>query len=954
MILVFIFILLFFCPSAYADLSTFTSHSLGSYYGLGIKSDGTLWAWGRNNYANIGDGTYEAGRLPNKIHTATNWSKIMATSEHSKAINSSGELYTWGKNQYGQLGDGTTTNVYVPTKVGEVTTWSKLGHGVTHGGVIRTDGSLWLFGNNDKGQMGFTADDTCYDDALNEVACQKSPKQLTGTWSEISGGSSFSIGIKSDGTMWGWGWNNTGQVGDGTTTDRSAPVAIIPAVSTWSKVSSGYRHSLALRSDGSLWAWGYNGWGQLGQNDRTTRTSPVQITGTWIAISAGYEHSLGIKSDGSLWSWGGNFDGTYAAVAGQLGTGTASLYVTSPVQIGSATDWVDVSAGAYISSARKSDGTVYVWGNNNYYELGNASTTDSTTPVALTGYALYVSTTGGTTKAGTFVDPYSPSTIPWASFESGVGNPNILFWGGTYSDTLTVRHNYSGNRVYIRPCSYSGHTGTCDDKVIFSRAYNNIVMGSGTNYAQYVTVDGETTSGSQTRNINVKPTMLSTATCGICATNDNSNISIKWVEITDTRNTSSSPALHASGTGYSIHMDGGTNVEIAYCYFYDNWAHSDIYMRTDDTTPGFSLGSIHHNSMYKGTSNYIYGNANLDIYSNTFDATEAPNPYDIIHLFVDGECFAGTGYGEKGIHYVRIFGNDFDQSDQSIFLENRTDTYDGGTKTVPKSYPTEKVLIFDNLFKCSVPIPSETYYGKTVSFKTDHPVAGETCTAGGGTVTTSTQAIVKDVIIANNTWVNNLYGINFGAATTGSYTISTFTVKNNIFYEVSTSSGYVTSPFINVGSTSVVASWGSGSDITISKNLIYDNDTIKNYHRPVGGNWTLYTGLNDWNSILSSEGSGGENYQGDPNFGTGYILQASSTNAIGRGDNLSSAIVALFGYEPSGGSWTTDKAGNTRLGNWDIGAYEYLGSGGFSLTIGSSGTKSIAPASTGTKTLTIQ
>ena len=157
------------------------------------------------------------------------------------------------------------------------------------------------------------------------------------------------MAIKTDGSLWAWGNNGQGNLGQGNTTARSSPVQV-GALMTWSSVSasigpSGYSHTLAVNTDGELWAWGDNGFGQLGLGDTTFRSSPVQVgfTADWAEIAACHVFSLGIKTDGTLWGWG-------RGSSGQVGDGTTNTY-SDPVQIGVATNWIHVAGGHHHSYA---------------------------------------------------------------------------------------------------------------------------------------------------------------------------------------------------------------------------------------------------------------------------------------------------------------------------------------------------------------------------------------------------------------------------------------------------------------------------------------------------------------------------------------------------------------------------------------------------------------------------
>ena len=217
-----------------------------------------------------------------------------------------------------------------------------------------------------------------------------SPEQIgTDTnWVSASAGSCHTVAIKSDGTLWAWGDNSNGQVGDGTKNNASIPVQI-GTDTKWVSVSAGAHHTVAIKSDGTLWAWGDNSNGQVGDGTWTDKYSPVQIgTDTkWVSVSAGYDHTVAIKSDGTLWAWGDNGDG-------QLGNGEESDE-SSPVQIGTDTKWVSVSAGYDHTVAIKSDGTLWAWGDNGGGQLGNGEESDESSPVQIGTDTKWVSVSAG-------------------------------------------------------------------------------------------------------------------------------------------------------------------------------------------------------------------------------------------------------------------------------------------------------------------------------------------------------------------------------------------------------------------------------------------------------------------------------------------------------------------------------------------------------------------------------
>jgi len=288
----------------------------GGNHTIAIKTDGSLWAWGYNEYGQLGDGTTTSRNTPTRIGTDTNW-KSVSGGNHTIAIKTDGSLWAWGYNSNGQLGDGTRTNRNIPIRIGTDTNWKSVSAMFGHTLAIKTDGSLWAWGRNINGQLG------------DSTTTERTTPTRIGTdtdWVSVSSGGSHTIAIKVDGSLWAWGRNVDGQLGDGTRTDRNTPTRI-GTDTNWVSVSAGSSHTTAIKADGSLWAWGRNVDGQLGDSTTTEKTTPTR-TGTdtdWASVSAGSSHTTAIKTDGSLWAWGYN-------IYGQLGNGASDGRLT-PTQV---------------------------------------------------------------------------------------------------------------------------------------------------------------------------------------------------------------------------------------------------------------------------------------------------------------------------------------------------------------------------------------------------------------------------------------------------------------------------------------------------------------------------------------------------------------------------------------------------------------------------------------------
>jgi alpha-tubulin suppressor-like RCC1 family protein len=321
---------------------------IGGFAGLfnaAIKTDGTLWTWGQNSIGQLGDNTIIRKSSPiQTVAGGTNWKLVTCGRYHTAAIKTDGTLWTWGDNSSGQLGDKDIIRKSSPIQTfSGGTNWKLVAAGGIHTAAIKTDGTLWTWGYNNFGGLG---DGT--------IINRSSPVQTVsgGTnWKLVAAGQYHTAAIKTDGTLWTWGYNALGGLGDNTVIRKSSPVQTVAGGTNWKLVAGGAYHTAAIKTDGTLWTWGYNNNGNLGDNTVIHRSSPIQTVagGTnWKLVAGGRYHTAAIKTDGTLWTWGVNS-------FGNLGDNT-TIDKSSPVQtVAGGTNWKLVAGGNYHTAAIRDD-----------------------------------------------------------------------------------------------------------------------------------------------------------------------------------------------------------------------------------------------------------------------------------------------------------------------------------------------------------------------------------------------------------------------------------------------------------------------------------------------------------------------------------------------------------------------------------------------------------------------
>ena len=474
-------------PTMLTTIDGVTAVAAGKQLSMALKSDGSVLTWGSNDWGQIGDGGTARRPNPTNVSGLANVRAVATSGDHCLALLAGGVVRAWGRNSNGQLGDGSYTDRRSPVVVTGLSGMAGIAAGSRHSMALDVDGMLVAWGDNSVGELGIgtttgqggganwpspiavsafpggvpamaAGDQASYvyapDGRVMAAGLNINYNLGDGTVANrsnfveagiedaiigVSAGNQHALAVRADGRAVAWGYNGAGQLGDGTTTDRSSPV-FVAGLTDVVAVAAGKLagdHSLALRADGTVWAWGDNSFGELGDGSHTERHQPVPVLVTLYpsvltapvtgvtAIAAGGMHSLALHANGTVSAWGSN-------TCGQLGDGSTSERTTA-VSVSGLASVVAIAAGVSHSLALKSDGTLWAWGCNEYGQLGvGQSPAFSNVPLQVTYGALHF------------------SSIAAGNYHSlGTSTNHVYAWGlNTYGQLALPLNNTMGHVPY--------------------------------------------------------------------------------------------------------------------------------------------------------------------------------------------------------------------------------------------------------------------------------------------------------------------------------------------------------------------------------------------------------------------------------------------------------------------------------------------------------------------------
>lgn len=345
---------------AYNEFSSTSSIQIetGENFTLMLKENGTVWAWGNNQYGQLGNGTTEYSGIPQKISELTNIVYINAGSTFAFAINNNGEVFGWGNNRYAQLGDGTCTQRNKPVRISKLTDVKKVSSGYYHSVALKNDGTVYFWGSPIMRDSAHSSQFELYPIKIDIPIIK-----------DISSGKSHIIALSEDGEIYTWGENESGQLGNGVVGNRVISPQKVELSANITKIESGMNHSMVLDDSGNVYAWGNNLYGQLGDGTNEDKCTPIMLESinNIKDVIAGYNHTIFIKNNDGIYICGNN-------EYGQLGVGTTENS-NLPIKISNQYESVLISGGLSHTIENNAKGNIYVWGLNSSRQLGNGYNT---------------------------------------------------------------------------------------------------------------------------------------------------------------------------------------------------------------------------------------------------------------------------------------------------------------------------------------------------------------------------------------------------------------------------------------------------------------------------------------------------------------------------------------------------------------------------------------------------
>ncbi|MGJ5817491.1 hypothetical protein [Paludibaculum fermentans] len=443
-------------PKRVAGLTGVKQVAARDYSLLAVKQDGTVWGWGMNEMGQTGDQTTASPRAtPVQAIGLTQGAAAAAGTVHSLVLRQDGTVVSWGLNEWSGLGYASGQLSLVPQTIPGLSNVVKVTAALYRTLVVRNDGALWAWGTSVYGELG---DGTVQTE-------RQSPIQVPGLTGVVdaAAGDDSSVALTSDGNVWAWGNNTYNQLGDGTTTDRLSPIQV-PGLTGITAVSIHFHAGLALKNDGTVWTWGTLQGGGMGDGTTSAKPSPVPVSGLsgMVAISAGRLHCLALKNDGTVWAWGQN---DY----GQVGDGTTVNRLV-PVRVPLPRPAVAISAGSNNSAVLLDDGTVATWGTSLFGQLGNGITSSTPLPAPVLSpdapdLTIALTDSGPASNGGTVV-----YTITVTNAGRSATSGTI-----TVTDPLPAGLAYSSATGTGWSCSAAGQVVTCTNPAALAAGASSVI-----------------------------------------------------------------------------------------------------------------------------------------------------------------------------------------------------------------------------------------------------------------------------------------------------------------------------------------------------------------------------------------------------------------------------------------------------------------------------------------------